>query len=91
MLFGILVENLLCIRKVADFDLGKVNTFKVSFHLTPLMPKSTHFLHHFIGTERIQQFIILSVDSVYVLIVELAVGTDVFLWKGGLNVFVFLM
>lgn len=55
------------------------------------MTKSAHFLHHFIGIERIQQFIILSVESVYVLIVELAVGTDVFLQKGGMNVFVFLM
>lgn len=42
------------------------------------MTKSAHFLY-LIGIERIQQFIILSVESVYVLIVELAVGTDVFL------------
>lgn len=41
--------------------------------------KSTHFLYHFIGTERIQQFIVINVESVNVLIVGLALGTDVFL------------
>lgn len=41
--------------------------------------KSTHFLYHFIGTEGVQQFIVINVESVNVLIVGLALGTDVFL------------
>lgn len=63
----------------------------MSFHLTSLMSKSTHFLYHLIGTERIQQFTVINVESVNVLIVGLSPGADVVLQKGGLNVFVFLM
>jgi len=44
------------------------------------MSKRTRFLYHFIKRERIQQLIVINVESVHVSIVGLAPGTDVFFY-----------
>lgn len=46
------------------------------------MSKSTHFLYHFIETERIWQFLAINVEAVNVLIVGLVLGTDAFFVEG---------